>query len=139
MSETASYDVASKHCQALAHGVDGGREYLLAESAFRPAGYRSPVPASLSPTRSVEYNSFDTLKTDRTKHSRKVHEPVTRSSAPLTSSQNYGWEAKLWEARRQENRGATNHPRTACRETKFAQSIIIGAKQVHGYAGQGTM
>ena len=37
------------------------------------------------------------------------------------------------------NRGATNHPRTACRETKFAQSIIIGAKQVHGYAGQGTM
>jgi hypothetical protein len=32
----------------------------------------------------VEYNSFDTLKTDRTKHSRAVHEPVTRASAPLT-------------------------------------------------------
>lgn len=143
--EESFYRPPTSRTAGVTHGVDSGREYTLANSAFQPAGFRSPVRRETVPEKAVEYRSFRALKQDKTKHVRAVHEPLTRAAAPMLSSQSYGWEAKLWESRRRENlaggRGGVGEtarrPRVGCRETIFAQSILVGSRHVHGYSGQG--
>ena len=43
----------------------------------------------------LEYRSHQEFKQDMHKHRRKVHNPVARSSFPMTSSQEYGWSGEM--------------------------------------------
>ena len=145
----------------VTRGVDSGREYTLATGAFSPAGFRSPVRRETVPNKASEYRSFRTLTRDKTKHVRAVNEPLERSAAPMLNSQGYGWEVKTWDTMRREEAAAaanrnglnvgggggeysgygttTRKPRVACRESKIAQSLLMGPRHVHGFYGQGML
>ena len=142
----------------VTRGVDLGREYTMATGAFSPAGFRSPVRRDVVPEKAVEYTSFHDLTRDKTKHVRPVNEPLARTmntAAPMLSSQSYGWESKRWETMRREEAmaregaakegdvgyfgGTMRKPRVGCRETKMAQSLLLGPRHVHGFSGQGTL
>ena len=143
--EDSFYRPPTSRAAGVTRGVDSGREYTLANAAFQPAGFRSPVRREVVPDKSVEYRSFRMLKQDKTKHVRATHAPMARAAAPTLSSQRYGWEAKIWETKRREDMAregmaqTTRRPRVGCRETNFAQSILLGPRHVQGFTGQGTM
>jgi len=148
--EDAAHRPPTSRTAGVTRGVDMGREYAGATSAFSPAGFRSPGGREIVTERAVEYRSFQSLKHDKTKHARTVNEPLTRAAAPMLSSQSYGWEATLSENKRRAEVAAARvgggevvaatarRARVGCRETKMAQSILVGPRHVHGYSGQGT-
>ena len=63
---------------------------------------------------------------------RKVHNPVARSSFPMTSSQEYGWSGEMIK-----DNNLGEHNRRSCRETRFQQHIALGPRHKSGYGGQG--
>jgi len=127
-------EVESRPPQPRAAGValgPGHKQYVNADMAMKPPG----AGLLTGPNRqlAVEYSSHGSLKTDRHKHSRPVYSPQDRSVQPLTSSQEYGWKAKQMPSDR------TSFNRKLCRETRFAQSLALGARHKSGYSGQGTL
>ena len=84
--EDSFYRPPTSRAAGVTRGVDSGREYTLANAAFQPAGFRSPVRREVVPDKSVEYRSFRMLKQDKTKHVRATHAPMARAAAPTLSS-----------------------------------------------------
>ena len=80
----------------------------------------------------LEYRSHQEFKQDMHKHRRKVHNPVARSSFPMTSSQEYGWSGEMIK-----DNNLGEHNRRSCRETRFQQHIALGPRHKSGYGGQG--
>jgi len=113
----------------------GHKQFVNMNMALNPAG----AGLLVGPTKAtaVEYHSHNEFKTARHKHSRAVNDPLARSSVPLTSSQEYGWKIAKGEAPPVGSR--TNHPVKMCKETRFAQSIMLGSRHKGGYSGQGTL
>ena len=59
---------------------------LLAELQQAQADFTEPTSA-------LEYRSAEVLRTDRAKHTRRVQAPQQCNRAPMTTSQEVGWEA----------------------------------------------
>ena len=75
-----------------------------------------------------EYSSHQQFKMDMNQHRRKTKEPEQMSRMPKTSSQEYGWRSGENEAQEE-----TRHTRKLCRETRFQQSMTLGARGLGGY------
>lgn len=111
------------------------RQYTTSDEAMKPPGAgmgEAPAAPVYSPG-AKEYDSFSELKNDRTRNVRPITGPFERSEGPQTSSQSYGWktESKI------PIQGRNSRP--MCRETRFAQSMLVGARHKGGYSGQGTL
>lgn len=113
----------------------GHKQFVNADMALKPAG----AGLLIGPVKdtAVEYHSYNEFKIARQKHSRAVNDPLVRCSEPLTSSQEYGWKISKGEAPAPGAR--TNFPVKMCKETRFAQSILLGSRHKGGYSGQGTL
>ena len=75
-----------------------------------------------------EYSSHQQFKMDMNQHRRKTKEPEQMSRMPKTSSQEYGWRSGENDAQEE-----TRHTRKLCRETRFQQSMTLGARGLGGY------
>ncbi|KAK3248632.1 hypothetical protein CYMTET_41909 [Cymbomonas tetramitiformis] len=132
-----SYLLTCPRHSLLPHPPPGpmDRQYTTSDEAMKPpgAGMGEAPAAPVYSQGAKEYDSYSELKNDRTRNVRPITGPLERSEGPQTSSQSYGWKTD------------TNIPiqgrnsRPMCRETRFAQSMLVGARHKGGYSGQGTL
>ncbi len=116
-------------------GRPGQRQYVnLGQALKPPGGATGAADTTFVKDCSKEYDSHVNLTRDRHKHSRAVYDPQVRAPEPVTSSQVYGWRSTEFDKSL-----SVNHNRKLCRETRFQQSIALGARHKSGYAGQGTL
>jgi len=106
-------------------------EYSRASLAMR---HTDTVKEHLKPS-ALEHRSFQELKNERTHHARSLFGPEDRYLIPLTSSQAYGWNQPQQTSGNRLNYFGNR----LCKETRLAQSLIIGARNAGGYVGQGCL
>uniref|UniRef100_A0A7S0WSA1 Uncharacterized protein n=1 Tax=Pyramimonas obovata TaxID=1411642 RepID=A0A7S0WSA1_9CHLO len=117
-----------------ARGAKPDVEYSSVSRAMRPLDLQKEL---LKPS-ALEHKSFGELRNEKSHHSRSMFGPQDRYVAPVTSSQLIGW--------RTSQQGVQTGPHSKyyfgnrlCKETRLAQSLIIGPRGSGGYAGQGCL
>lgn len=126
------------------------REYKSVAQALKPPG-AGEQSAVADKTKTSRFNSFHSMQVDRTKHVRNSTGPRDGFAKPATSNQVIGWSSEgagmLPKGFAQNMYGprmprSTNEagPGMLChRETRVRQSMLVGARHVNGYGGQGTL
>jgi len=113
-----------------------------AKKMFRPRGFPKVSLDDITKnadakSTSKQYTSFTELKNDARRYCRVLGgDPDNRYVNPQTESQDAAWSA--WHnAQHHSARHSTEYrPRRGCRETAFAESIILGPRQSAGGSAQ---
>ena len=126
------------------------REYKSVSQALKPPG-AAPESLVSDVEKTRRFDSYQTMQKERTKHSRSAAGPREGFTRPLTSSQMIGWTSAgagaLPDGFAQNALGPglprstnTTGPGMKChRETRVRQSLLVGARHVNGYGGQGCL
>jgi len=106
------------------------RQYTNAAQALKPPGQ---TPMDNFKPMAKEYLAYGEMQNEFSRQKRPMAAPQDRFENPVTSSQCYGWNTTSLP------KFEPLHGIKMCRETRRAQSLIIGARHSNGYAGQGSL